>query len=73
MINLREFVNLCNLENHYCFISHEESRDSGRIILTTLPNENLSLEKIEKWYDKIVTNVIFYTDNNSPSILIEVK
>lgn len=73
MITLENFINLCNLEGIYCFTSVEERECCWKIILVSSPKIGKTLDQLEQYYDKIVTNVMFNNENGIFDILIEVK
>ena len=73
MINLDQFITLCNLEGVYFFTSIEERENCWYIILGSSPKIGNTLDKLEPYYNKIVKNVDFSYDNGNIIISVEVK
>ena len=73
MINLEQFISLCNLEGVYFFTSVEEREHCWRIIMGNSSKVGKTLDKLEPYYNKIVKSVSFNNENNSMTILVEVE
>ena len=73
MINLEQFISLCNLDGTYFLISIEEREHCWRIIIGSSPKIGKTLDKLESYYNKIVKNVSFNNKNNNMTILVEVE
>ena len=73
MINLEQFISLCNLEGVYFFTSIEEREHCWHIIMGNSPKIGRTLDKLEPYYNKIVKNVSFNNENNNIIILVEVE
>ena len=73
MINLEQFISLCNLESIYFFASIEERERCWHIIMGNNPKIGGALDKLEPYYNKIIKNVSFSNENNSMIILVEVE
>ncbi len=73
MINLEQFISLCNLDGIYFFTSIEEREYCWRIIMDNNPKIGRLLDKLEPYYNKIVKNVSFNNENNNIIILVEVE
>lgn len=73
MINLENFINLCNLEGTFCFTSVEEKENCFYLLLTNAPNGGQYLNNIEHLYNKKVKNVNFDCSQEKIRILIEVE
>lgn len=73
MINLEQFISLCNLEGVYFFTSIEKREHCWRIIMSSSPKIGITLNRLEPYYNKIVKNVSFNNENNNIIILVEVE
>lgn len=73
MINLEQFISLCNLEGVYFLTAIEEREHCCRIIIGSSPKIGRTLDKLESYYNKIVKNVSFNNNNNNMTILVEVE
>ena len=73
MINLEQFISLCNLEGVYFLTSIEEREHCGRIIMSNGSKFGRTLDKLEPYYNKIVKNVNFNNVNGNIMILVEVE
>lgn len=73
MINLDQFITLCNLEGVYFFSSIEERENCWCIVLGSSPKIGNTLDGLEPYYNKIVKNVDFSCDNGNIIILVEVE
>lgn len=73
MINLEQFISLCNLEGVYFLTGVKEREHCWRIILGNSPKIGRTLDKLEPYYNKIVKNVSFSNENSNMIILIEVE
>ena len=73
MINLNQFITLCNLEGVYFFTSIEERENCWYIIFGSSPKIGNTLDRLEPYYNKIVKNVNFSCDNGNIIILVEVE
>lgn len=73
MINLEQFISLCNLDGIYFFTSIEEREYCWHIIMDNNPKIGRPLDKLEPYYNKIVKNVSFNNENNNIIILVEVE
>ncbi len=73
MINLEQFISLCNLEGVYFLTSIEEREHCWRIIIGSSPKIGRTLDKLEPYYNKIIKNVSFNNENNNIIILVEVE
>lgn len=73
MINLEQFISLCNLEGVYFFTSIEEREHCQYIIMGSSPKIGRTLDELEPYYNKIVKNVSFINENNNIIILVEVE
>jgi hypothetical protein len=73
MINLDQFITLCNLEGVYFFTSIEERKNCWYIVLGNSPKIGNTLDRLEPYYNKIVKNVDFSCDNGNIIILVEVE
>ena len=71
MITLENFINLCNLEGLYSFVSIEQKEHSFELLLFNTPILGNNFARIEEYYNNIVTNVSFNLEDKS--ILIEVR
>lgn len=73
MINLNQFITLCNLEGVYFSMSVEEQENCWHIIFGSNPKIGNALDRLEPYYNKIVKNVNFSYDNGNILILVEVE
>ena len=75
MINLEQFISLCNLEGAYFIVTVEEREDYFNIVIGSSPRIGITrtLNKLEPYYNKIVKNVSFDNENNDIIISVEVE
>ena len=73
MINLDQFITLCNLEGVYFFTSIEERENCWHIVLGSSPKIGSTLDRLEHYYNKIVKNADFSCNNGNIIILVEVE
>ena len=73
MINLNQFITLCNLEGVYFFTSIKERENCWYIVLGSSPKIGNTLDKLEPYYNKIVKNVDFSCNNENIIISVEVE
>lgn len=73
MINLEQFISLCNLEGAYFIVTVEERENYFNIVVGSSPRIGRTLNKLEPYYNKIVKNVNFDNENNDIIISVEVE
>ena len=73
MINLDQFITLCNLQGVYFFTSIEERENCLYIVLGSSPKIGNTLDRLEPYYNKIVKNVDFSCSNGNIAIVGKVE
>lgn len=73
MINLDQFITLCNLEGVYFSTSIEERENCWHIVFGSNPKTGNTLDRLKPYYNKIVKNVNFSCNNENMFILVEVE
>jgi hypothetical protein len=73
MINLEQFISLCNLEGVYFFTAIEEREHCWCIVMGNNPKNGRTLDKLEPYYHKIIKNISFNNENSDMMILVEVE
>lgn len=73
MINLKQFITLCNLEGVYFLTSIEKRERCWHIVIGSSPKIGATLDTLEPYYNKTVKNVSFNYANESIIILVEVE
>ena len=73
MINLEQFINLCNLEGVYFYTSIEERDGCFRITLGSSPKIGEALDKLEPYYNRFIKNIDFIPSDKNMIILVTVE
>ena len=74
MINLKQFISLCNLQGVYFLTSIEERDQCWKITIGNSPKIGDVLDRLEQYYNKIVKNIDFNCSHDGYIIIsVEVE